>query len=58
MWWTKFILLITITVGVTWLIVWIDSRFKKALKENPDAIKNRGYFRTMVYAVLNLRDLF
>jgi hypothetical protein len=57
MWWTKFILLITTTVGVTWLIVWIDSRFKKVLKKNPDALRNRGYFRTIVYAILNLRDL-
>ena len=58
MWWAKFVLLITITIAVTWLIVWIDSRFKKALKADPDALKNRGYFRMIVYAALNLRDVF
>jgi hypothetical protein len=58
MWWAKFFLLITITAAVTWLIVWMDSRFKKALKEDPEALKKRGYFRMIVYAVLNLRDVF
>ncbi|HEX6893578.1 MAG TPA: hypothetical protein VF141_22860 [Chryseolinea sp.] len=57
MWWAKLVLLITITVGVTWVIVWIDSRFKKALKADPDALKKRGYFRSIVYAILNLRDV-
>ena len=54
MWWAKFVLLITITVGVTWLIVWIDSRFKKAIKADPDALIKRGYFRMFVYVILSL----
>ncbi len=50
----KIILLIALTIGITWLIVWIDLQFKKAQKTNPEAIKERGFFRVLVYVLLNL----
>lgn len=58
MWWLKLTLLIAITVGVTWLIVWLDSRYKKRMKTDPNATSQRGIFRGLVYFVLNLRDIF
>jgi hypothetical protein len=51
MWWTKFILLIVVTIGVTSLILWIDSRLKKYQKTNPGI---RPTFRLIVYIILNL----
>ena len=58
MWWLKFSLLIAITVGVTWFIVWLDSSFRKRIKSDPSAGAERGMFRGIVYFILNLRDLF
>jgi hypothetical protein len=58
MWWAKFILLITVTVGVTTLIVWVDSRIKKSRKINPELYRHRSIFHAFVYVMLNLRDLF
>jgi len=58
MWWLKFSLLIAITVSVTWLIVWLDSSFRKRLKSDPSAGPERGLFRGIVYFILNLRDIF
>jgi hypothetical protein len=55
MWWLKFSLLIVITVGVTWMIVWLDSSFKK---RGQTASSQRGFFRGIVYFLLNLRDIF
>ena len=53
MWWTKFILLMTITIGVTWSIVWVDSQLKK----KADTKGMTGPFRGFVYLILNLRDV-
>lgn len=58
MWWLKFSLLIAVTVGVTWLIVWLDSSFKRRAKADPMASKQQGVFRSVTYLILNLRDLF
>lgn len=54
MWWTKFILLVTITVGVTWLIAkglfWIEKNKKK----HPGLYENRGAFQFL----LSLLEIF
>jgi hypothetical protein len=58
MWWVKFILLIAITVGVTWLIVWVDTTYGRHIKTDPGAATDRGIFRGITYFLLNLADLF
>ena len=58
MWWLKFGLLVAITVGVTWFIVWLDSSLWKRIKSDPSAGSERGMFRGIVYFILNLRDIF
>jgi hypothetical protein len=55
MWWTKFILLMVITIGVTAFIVWADSALKKKQGTRTGL---RGAFRAFVVIILNLRDLF
>jgi hypothetical protein len=57
MWWIKFLLLISITVGVTYLIIRIDSWIKTSRETHPEIFKTRGSFRALTYILLNLSDL-
>lgn len=54
MWWTKFILLLVITIGLTSLIVWVDTWIRKNRETHPEIFKNRSTFRILVYLLLNL----
>jgi uncharacterized iron-regulated membrane protein len=55
--WAKLILLIAITVGVTWLIVWLDSAYRQHIKTDPNAAQKSGVFRSIAYLLLNLLDI-
>ena len=55
--WAKLILLITITVGVTWFIVWLDSAYRQHVKTDPNASQKTSVFRSVGYLLLNLLDI-
>jgi len=58
MWWIKFLLLMSITVGATYLIVRIDTWIKSSRKTHPEMSGTRGMFRALACLLLNLSDLF
>ena len=58
MWWTKFLLLMSITVGVTYLIIRIDTWIKKRRNTGLEISKTTKTYRALVYFLLNLSDLF
>lgn len=53
MWWAKLSLLIAITVGLTWLIVWCASWIKKNRERYPGIYKKRGLIGAVVYVILH-----
>ena len=58
MWWIKFFLLMSITAGVTYLIVRIDTFIKRSRETHPELFKTRCTFRAVVYLLLNLAGSF
>jgi len=57
MWWTKFVLLITVTVGVTWLIVWGLSWIEKNKTTYPELYKSKRAIRFVLWLILSSGDL-
>jgi len=57
MWWTKFILLITVTVGVTWLIVWGLAWIEKNKTTHPDLYRSKGALKFFLWLILSSGDL-
>ena len=56
MWWLKLILLITITVGVTWLIVRGLSWIEQNKSTYPELYKNKGTIRFVLWLILSGGD--
>jgi hypothetical protein len=54
MWWGKFLLLLTMTIGLTAVIVWVDTWIKRKRETHPLIFKNRSAFHVLVYVLLNL----
>jgi hypothetical protein len=57
MWWIKLILLITITIGVTALIVWGFSWIDKNKEKHPELYKQRGLIRLLLWIIFSGNDL-
>ena len=55
--WAKFILLMTMTITVTWFIMWLDGAYRQHIKTGPNAAHKSGVFRSIVYLLLNLLDI-
>lgn len=56
MWWFKLILLISITITVTWFIVWGLSWVDKNRTTYPELYKNKGTIRFVLWLLLSSGD--
>jgi hypothetical protein len=52
-WWLKFILLMAITVGLTWFFVWCRSWIIKKKEKHPTLYKHRFTLGMVVYLLLS-----
>jgi hypothetical protein len=56
MWWFEFTLLISMTLGITGLIVWGHIWIDKHKHTHPDLYKNKWLFRLLVWITLSSGD--
>ena len=57
MWWTKFILLIAVTVSVTWFIVCATLWLEKNKQKYPRLYSQKGVFSFFLWLVLSSGDI-